>query len=58
MQMPTEEVQDNFEEKLSSVKQNLSELNEQIKTRVAQNPIACLTGALLVGFIIGKLVSR
>jgi ElaB/YqjD/DUF883 family membrane-anchored ribosome-binding protein len=58
MQMPTEEVQEHFEERLNSVKQNLTELNERIKTRVTQNPIICLTGALLVGFVIGKLVSR
>jgi ElaB/YqjD/DUF883 family membrane-anchored ribosome-binding protein len=58
MQMPTEEVQDDFEEKLERVKQNLAELNEKVKTRVTQNPIICLTGALLVGFVIGKLVSR
>jgi len=55
METPTEE---SFEEKLSNVKQNLAELNERIKTRVTQNPMLCLTGALLAGFVIGKLVSR
>jgi len=58
MQMPTEEVQDDFEERLNSVKKNVAELNERIKTRVTQNPMVCLAGALLVGFVIGKLVSR
>jgi len=58
MQMPEEAVEENFEEKLNSVKQNLAELNERIKTRVTENPILCLAGALLAGFIIGKLVSR
>jgi len=58
MQMSSEEVQDDFEERLHRVKHNLTELNEKIKTKVIQNPVACLAGALAVGFIIGKLVSR
>lgn len=57
MQVPSEETKE-FEERLERVKQNLDELNERIKARVKQNPIVCLTGALLVGFVIGKLVSR
>ncbi|MCL2625321.1 MAG: hypothetical protein FWD46_00695 [Cystobacterineae bacterium] len=58
MQMSTEEGTKDLEERLERVKENLSELNERVKTRVKQNPIVCLTGALLVGFVIGKLVSR
>jgi len=58
MQMPTEELQDDLVERLERVKQNWTELNERVKTGVKQNPILCLTGALLLGFVIGKLVSR
>jgi len=58
MQMSTEEMQEEFEERLSSVKQNLAKLNEKVKTRVTQTPLLCLAGAVLAGFVIGKLVSR
>lgn len=39
-------------------KENLAELNERVVGFIKENPGTCLLGAVAVGFLVGRLVSR
>lgn len=43
---------------LEEAKQQLDALNVKVKTFVKENPGTALLGALAVGFVVGRLVSK
>lgn len=44
--------------RLEEAKQQLESLNLKVKTFVKENPGTALLGALAVGFVVGRLVSK
>ena len=44
--------------KLDEAKQQLDALNVKVKGFVKENPCTALLGALAVGFVVGRLVSK
>lgn len=43
---------------VEELKKNLSELNHRVLKTIKERPGTCLLGALAVGFLIGRIVSR
>lgn len=44
--------------KLKEAGDQLSNVNEKVKSFIKENPGTCLLGALAVGFVVGRLASR
>lgn len=62
---PSQQVQDALRSSASAIgpevtelKENIAELNGRLLRAVKERPGACLVGALALGFLVGRWVSR
>jgi ElaB/YqjD/DUF883 family membrane-anchored ribosome-binding protein len=55
---PTRELQERFAPQLQAARHNLEQANYKVAAFIRENPGTCLLGALAVGFVVGKIVSR
>ena len=55
---PAHRLQERLAPGFDEAKENLAELNERVVGFIKENPGTCLLGALAVGFLVGRLVSR
>lgn len=55
---PLRAAQERLGPRLEEAKQQLSTINEQVKGFVKAHPGACLVGALALGFVVGRAVSK
>ena len=49
---------DRMAPKIQQAQEQLAELNSRVVTFVKKNPGLCLLGALGLGFVVGRIVSR
>lgn len=54
----TRAVQAELGPEVAELKKNLTELNGRLLSTIKERPGACLLGALALGFVVGRLVSR
>ena len=52
------EIQERIVPQIEEARRNLVDVNNRVVSFIRANPGTCLIGAVAVGFIIGKLVSR
>lgn len=52
------ELEEKLGPKLEEAKERLGDLNDKAKDFIRENPVACVAGAVVVGFLIGRLASR
>lgn len=55
--MPTD-LDDETEDGITSARERLREFDERARAFARENPVACVVGAVAVGFFIGKLAAR
>ncbi|MBL9038457.1 MAG: hypothetical protein JNG84_08095 [Archangium sp.] len=55
---PLKELQERLAPKLEEAQQQLSTLNERVKTFIRENPGTTLLGAAAVGYLLGRWASR
>jgi ElaB/YqjD/DUF883 family membrane-anchored ribosome-binding protein len=58
LQQRARELEARLGPQLEQARKNLSELNRRVAGFIKENPGTCLLGAVAVGFVVGKLVSR
>lgn len=58
MQDRARELQDRIGPQLDKARSDLADLNRRTAEFIRENPGTCLIGALALGFIVGKIVSR
>lgn len=58
LQDKARELQERIGPGFDQAKENLTELNERVVGFIKENPGTCLLGAVAVGFLVGRLVSR
>jgi len=46
------------EEQLQAAKDVLADVDVKVRTFVKERPVLCLAGAVAIGYVVGKLVSR
>jgi hypothetical protein len=45
-------------ERLSEAREGLDELDQRIRHTVSEHPLMCVAGAILTGYLVGRVIAR